>query len=67
MANTNCLEGVRCPHCGAEDSFLIAASVIVLVTDDGTEDCGGDYEWDQNAYCECTVCHHSATLKDFIA
>ncbi len=64
MPNTNCLEGIRCPKCGHEDSFKIEATVVVLVTDDGTDDFG-DCEWDDNHYCECGECAHSATVKDF--
>ena len=53
MANSNCLEGVKCPVCGGEGAFKIEARVVVLVTDEGTEDQGSDYEWDQDSYCEC--------------
>jgi len=65
MPNTNCLEGVRCPRCGYEDAFLINALVTVLVTDDGTEDQGGDYEWDGDAYCACADCKFAGRLRDF--
>ena len=64
MPNTNCLEGIRCPKCGHEDAFKIEAKVLVLVTDDGTEDLGHS-EWDSNHYCECDNCHYSGTIKDF--
>jgi len=63
--NTNCLEGVKCPKCGQEDLFKIAARVIVEVSDDGTEDQGGDYEWDQAAFCQCCECDHAGQLADF--
>jgi len=63
--NTNCLEGVKCPKCGQEDLFKIEASVIVEVSDDGTEDQGGDYEWDQAAFCQCCDCDHAGKLADF--
>jgi hypothetical protein len=65
MPNTNRLEGVRCPKCGHEDSFIIAACVDVLVTDDGTEDHGGDYLWDDDSHCTCSQCNHRGTLADF--
>jgi DNA-directed RNA polymerase subunit RPC12/RpoP len=64
MANTNCLEGIRCPKCGHEDSFKIEATVLVLVTDDGTEDLGNS-EWDADRYCECDNCRYAGTIKDF--
>ncbi|MGH9344383.1 MAG: hypothetical protein ACRD19_11560 [Terriglobia bacterium] len=63
--NTNCLEGIRCPVCGYEDTFRIAASVIVTVTDDGTDDEGGHYEWDDTNYCECGKCAHAGTIGTF--
>lgn len=64
MANTNCLEGIKCPDCGNEDTFLIAGKSMFTVTDDGTED-HGDVEWDEDSYAECTECRRSGTLKDF--
>jgi hypothetical protein len=63
--NTNCLEGVKCPKCGQEDLFKIAASVIGEVCDDGTEDQDGGYEWDQQAFCQCCECDHAGKLADF--
>jgi hypothetical protein len=64
MTNTNCLENIKCPACGNEESFRIAATTIVTVTDDGTED-HGDMEWDDDSYAECPKCHRHGTLKDF--
>jgi hypothetical protein len=66
MTNTNCLDGIRCPHCGSEDRFRIEAKTVFTVTDDGTDD-HGDVEWDDGSYAECTECHHSGMLKDFRA
>jgi hypothetical protein len=63
--NINCLEGVKCPKCGQEDLFKIAANVIVEVSDDGTEDHVGDHEWDEQAFCQCCECHHAGKLADF--
>jgi hypothetical protein len=64
MTNKNCLEGIRCPECGHEDGVLIAATIYVHVTDEGTEE-GGDTEWTDASYCECAGCKHAATVKDF--
>ena len=66
MTNTNCLENIKCPACGNEEWFRIAATTIVTVTDDGTEDLG-DMEWDDDSYAECAQCHRHGTLKDFTA
>jgi hypothetical protein len=64
MSNTNCLANIKCPDCGNEDSFRIAAKTIATVTDDGTDD-HGDMEWDDDSYAECTGCPRHGTLKDF--
>ncbi len=65
MTNTNCLEGIACPQCGAEDAFTIVASVEVLVRDDGTEDQGGDYIWSDDHPCRCVGCGHHGQVRDF--
>jgi hypothetical protein len=65
MANTNCLVGVKCPKCGQQDCFEIAAKIMVRVTDDGTEDMEGNYEWDQDARCLCTECGFQNRLRAF--
>jgi hypothetical protein len=65
MANKNCLAGMACPNCKSEGPFTIAAQVMVLVADDGTEDIGGDYEWTETATCICKACGHIETVKDF--
>ncbi len=65
MTNTNCLEGIACPKCGADDAFFIKAAIEVLVHDDGTEDQGGDYIWDQDTHCRCAACDHHGRLSDF--
>ena len=64
MTNTNCLANIKCPDCGNEESFRIAATTIVTVTDDGTDD-PGNMEWDDDSYAECSGCHQHGTLKDF--
>lgn len=64
MTNTNCLENIKCPSCGNEQSFRIAGTAVFTVTDDGTED-HGDIEWDDDNYAECRECHRYGTLKDF--
>ncbi len=64
MTNTNCLENFKCPACGNEESFRIAATTIATVTDDGTED-HGDMEWDDDSYAECPKCYRHGTVKDF--
>jgi len=64
MTNTNCLENIKCPACGNEESFRIAATTMATVTDDGTDDHSG-MEWDDDSYAECTQCPRHGTVKDF--
>jgi hypothetical protein len=63
--NLNCLDGMRCPLCGQRESFYVLASHEVLVTDNGTEDEGGDWEWDDGSPARCRVCRHNAPLREF--
>lgn len=65
MSNVNCLEGIRCPACGNEDRFLIEATLIMVVTDDGTMPVSGDICWDDDSYAECSDCRVPAKLGDF--
>ena len=66
MANNNCLEGFKCPgkDCGQEDEFNIACTVLMTVTDDGTDDYR-DVEWNDDSYCECPDCGFSGKVADF--
>jgi hypothetical protein len=66
MTNTNCLEGIKCPACGNEDRFRIAATSLFTVTDDGTDDYA-DVDWDDDSYADCPECGRHGTLKDFRA
>lgn len=65
--NYNCLQGMRCPNpeCKSEGPFNIEAVVMVMVTDDGTEDQGSDYEWRDDAFCQCIACGSNGTVYDF--
>ncbi len=64
MTNTNCLENIKCPSCGNEESFRIAAKTMATVTDDGVED-HTEMEWDDDSYADCTKCCWHGALKDF--
>ena len=71
MTNTNCLENIKCPACGNEDRFLIAANIVVDVTDDGADIaspmyCNG-FEWDDDSYTRCPECDKEGKLKEFKA
>lgn len=64
VPNTNCLEGIKCPDCGNEDTFRIAGTTIFTVTDEGTED-HGDVEWNDDSHAECAECGREGPLKEF--
>jgi len=65
MTNENVLKGMACPVCQSEGPFEIAMDCVFLVSDDGTEDQLGDNTWDNDSYCGCRECSHSATVEDF--
>lgn len=67
--NGNCLEGLRCPRCGNDESINIRAAVWVSVSDNGTNDDPerGDTEYDDTspAYCPVPACNFEGTLGQF--
>lgn len=67
MANSNCLEGMRCPKCGSEGPFRIEVRVMAMVHDDGTDLLDGDTEWDKDSSCVCgeSKCEHFGTVEEF--
>jgi DNA-directed RNA polymerase subunit RPC12/RpoP len=69
MTNTNCLEGLRCPHCGNEDRLLIVATVVAEVTDDGADvaspQYGNGFEWDDDSNTRCPECDRAGPLSGF--
>jgi hypothetical protein len=64
MANTNCLDGMKCPKCGSEGPFKIAGTALFTVSDEGTEEYG-DVEWDNNSYCHCPECDLDGIVYSF--
>lgn len=65
MTNTNCLENIRCPKCKQESHFKIEALIVVGVTDEGTGDTQGDYQWAHNSFTHCPECDFDGVLSDF--
>ncbi len=62
--NTNCLEGMLCPECGANEPFLIVAQAVFKVFDEGTDGCT-DVVWNDDDRCRCVACEHIGTVKNF--
>lgn len=57
MANTNCLQGMRCPKCGSYAPFQIHAQVWVIAYDDDVMlDDSPDIEWSDTSWCTCKNC-----------
>ena len=66
MTNENCLERIRCPHCGNQDRFLIVATVLADVTDDGANIANGsDWHWDDASMTRCPDCDRDGPLAEF--
>lgn len=76
--NTNCLRGIRCPHCGYEDAFVIEIIGVLdgqkepskfraEVTDDGFDNpvCEGDTEFVENGNTTCSHCSYTGKLEEF--
>jgi len=63
-ANTNCLEGIRCPECGQTDRFEIVGTAVFDVTDDGTDNFH-NVEWDNESSTCCPDCGHRGKLDEF--
>ncbi len=66
MTNTNCLEGLRCPHCGQAERLRVVARVMCLVTDGGSEPFG-DHDWDDDSIAACPDCEFAGPLLEFRA
>lgn len=63
--NTNCLEGFKCPRCGALEPFRISVQKFVTMYDEGSEDDGNDTEWSKTSVCECVTCGKMGVVSDF--
>lgn len=63
--NNNCLEGIKCPHCGSEGPFVIEVQTQVLLYDNGSEDYNSDHHWDDNSYMRCFECDAEGTTEYF--
>ena len=64
--NTNCLADMKCPKCGSLEPFLITATSVFRMYDDGTES-HGDVEFDDYSNCSCKACGYGASVGHFRA
>jgi predicted RNA-binding Zn-ribbon protein involved in translation (DUF1610 family) len=56
---------MACPKCGSDEDIQVSAMIWITLTEDGTEDNGGDTEWDNESLCLCGKCGHSGIVRDF--
>lgn len=55
-ANTNCLEGLKCPGCGSLGPFdIVLGSARAIVHDDGIEETA-EHDWNSNSPIRCRRC-----------
>jgi hypothetical protein len=62
--NTNCLKGLRCPHCCSYGPFTIIVECLAIVSDEGVEDYT-DPEWNFESCCSCRECDFTGNVEDF--
>ena len=68
MPNENCLAGIKCPKCGNEDRFLITATILADVSDDGADLANGsDILWEDESGTGCPECGENGPLSHFRA
>jgi hypothetical protein len=66
MTNDNCLQGISCPKCGNEERFLITATIVADVTDDGADIAAHtDMDWDDTSHTRCPDCGMAGPLAEF--
>jgi hypothetical protein len=64
-ANTNCLKSKRCPKCKSVGPFKVEGHALFVLHDDGTEDGGGNIEFNGDSYAECAECGHHGIWEQF--
>lgn len=68
MANSNVLEGWKCPGCGSEGPFFVDATIRarVLLYDDGAmEEDPTETTWEPENFASCLECGLEAQVRDF--
>ena len=57
--------GIACPSCGLDDDLLVSVIHQVRLCEDGTEDLGGDEQWDDRSAVFCQNCTHRGVVGEF--
>lgn len=66
MTNTNALEGIRCPKCGNQDKFRVAALTTATIIDNGVENTEATF-WEGDAETACADCGFTSEWANFAA
>jgi predicted RNA-binding Zn-ribbon protein involved in translation (DUF1610 family) len=53
---------MQCPNCGDDSALAVQALIWVTLHGDGTEDEGGDHEWDDKAKAMCKACGWNGSI-----
>jgi len=61
----NCLIDLACPKCGSRAAINIQVKRWVSLDDSGTDDVGGDTEYEPRNPAHCAACGHTATVSAF--
>lgn len=62
--NDNCLDGMRCPRCGALEPFSIRNTCWTVWTDEGSGE-SDNHEWELDDKCKCLACGHWGDVRGF--
>lgn len=65
--NTNCLQGMKCPKCASPGPFSLSTMCTMTWSDDGTEDDGGNMDFNPEGMGQCHECDYVGDLKEFDA
>lgn len=61
------IAGMKCPECGNEESFVIAAVVDLTVHKDGQIEPVEDFDFDYTSITECPRCHYTDGAVGFMS
>ena len=58
--------GLFCPRCAHSDGLSVEAQIVVDLMSDGTEDAGGNHQWDDDSKCRCSNCLWTGVVKELL-
>ena len=63
--NRNSLEDIACPDCGSRGGFEMEVKTTMFVSDEGTDTCSADVEWEGYSWTKCDRCGKASVLDYF--